>query len=244
MFWAVSQWNLTGMVAKLKWTLLGHKVALCYHCGVGEASPCWNPGIRAGWLCPGEPSTWLFSSVRGWTSSSVHAWHWVSFPLDAESLMRGQVWFSPLAVMLQCIQASSVQMWTRKKSSLALQLVWNNIQCACKHTHTFSGQAVQCVSESYCWSAFRTLKGKYVLMVQCVGKRSKLWWLKHYSVRGSSYRVEHFTIQRNLTDLSLSFMSQNIVHVHHLLKICVIQLVLELVPHLVSCNMDRFQSNR
>lgn len=56
--------------------------------------------------------------------------------------------------------------------------------------------------------------------------------------------MKYFTIQRNFTDLSLSLISQNIVHLNHLLKICVIQLVLELILHLVSCNMDRFQRNK
>lgn len=56
--------------------------------------------------------------------------------------------------------------------------------------------------------------------------------------------MKYFIIQRNLTDLSLSLISQNIVHVNDLLKICVIQLVLELVPYLVSCNMGSFQRNK
>jgi len=56
--------------------------------------------------------------------------------------------------------------------------------------------------------------------------------------------MKYFIIQRNLIDLSLSFISQNILHVNHLLEICVIQLVVELVPYLVSCSMDRFQRNK
>lgn len=56
--------------------------------------------------------------------------------------------------------------------------------------------------------------------------------------------MKYLMIQRNPTDLSLFLISQNIVHVNHLLKICVIQLALKLVPHLVSCNMDRFQRNK
>lgn len=56
--------------------------------------------------------------------------------------------------------------------------------------------------------------------------------------------MKYIIVQRNLTDLSLSFISQNIVHVNHLLEICVIQLVVELVPYLVIFNMDSFQRKK
>lgn len=61
----------------------------------------WDPSILAGWLCPGDPYRWPLSSVRGWTSSPVHTWHWLYLLPEMLSPWwgAGSVWFCNCEVL-------------------------------------------------------------------------------------------------------------------------------------------------
>lgn len=151
----------------------------------GKNGSCQDPSIVMVWLCPGEPCRWPLSSVRGQTSFPAHLALALPLHLAAESLM-GWVHFASAAGRCcssfkptDCIVEQAVSRSYFLFTS-PVGLKWRGHyalhSCAYKYAwkclHTFSAWKKHSTSVILAGLHLRYwVKGKYVLMAKCVGKK-------------------------------------------------------------------------